>query len=56
MNTIRKRPASLPQYQAPSGTGSASRYSNTPASRSPASERTVVINTKIGRIAIESWI
>jgi hypothetical protein len=46
----------LPQNQADSDTGSDSRYSKTPASRSPATERTVVISTKIGRMAMVSWM
>ena len=33
-------------------TGTARMYSKTPASRSPTTERTVVISMKIGRIAI----
>jgi hypothetical protein len=46
----------LPQNQAPSDTGSDSRYSKTPASRSPATLRTVVMSTKMGMMAIVSWM
>ena len=52
----RYRPISLPQDQADRDTGSDSRYSKTPASRSPATERTVVMRTNIGRMAMVSWM
>ena len=56
VNTAKKRPMNLPQYQAPRETGRDSIYSNTPASRSLATERTVLIRMKIGKMAMLSWI
>jgi len=51
-NTTRKRPSSLPQNQLARLTGRDSMYSKMPASRSPATERTVVMSTNRGNTAM----